>query len=123
MSNFNIGINFSNDPSGRFYSDTKNRSGEEFREVYFRKLLSQLSGSEKITFILDDGVEGYGSSFLTEGFAGVVTYGYMEAQDLQKKISFRYSDEDFSFYEEKIRQYIDEAKFGSEKYVSSRPKV
>lgn len=121
MSDFNIGKNFSDDPSGRFYSDTKSRSGEVFREEYFKVLLDDLSGNEKINFILDDGVEGYGSSFLTEGFAGIVTYGHMKAEDLLKKISFSYEDEDFSFYKDKIIQYINEANFDSETYCSSRP--
>ncbi|MCG7586492.1 STAS-like domain-containing protein [Photobacterium sp. OFAV2-7] len=121
MSIFNIGKQFSDDPSGRFYSDTKKRSGEEFREVHFRSLLAELKNNEKIIFILDDGVEGYGSSFLTEGFAGIVTYGYMQASALKDKIDFKYDDDDFSFYKEKIIQYIDEAEFGSEKYISTRP--
>lgn len=123
MSVFNIGLQFSQEPSGRYYSDTNKRSGEAFREEFLRKELEALQPDEKITFIMDDGVEGYGSSFLTEGFAGIVKYGYMQASEFKRKIEFQYSDSDFKFYADKIIQYISEAQFNSKKYVPTKPKT
>lgn len=120
MTKFNIGKQFSDEPSGRFYSDTGPRSGEAFREDKLLQLLAKLEPGEKINFLLDDNVDGYGSSFLTEGFAGVVNYGYMQKDELKSKLAFSYNNDDFSFYEDKIFQYIDEAIFGSLTYISSK---
>ncbi|WP_141226321.1 DUF4325 domain-containing protein [Photobacterium sanguinicancri] len=75
MAMLNIGTDFSLTPAGRFYSDGSG-SGEEFREECLRVKLLALNNNEKLTIILDDGVDGYGSSFLVEGFAGMVKYGY-----------------------------------------------
>ncbi|PMG39312.1 DUF4325 domain-containing protein [Vibrio breoganii] len=120
MSVFNIGKQFSDDPQGRFYTDGQG-SGEEFREDHLKVELGKLKVNEKLTIILDDEVDGYGSSFLTEGFAGMVKYGYMDKETLLSKLKFSYSDEDFAFYEKKIRQYVNEAKFASDKYVPTQP--
>lgn len=120
MSIFNIGKQFSDDPQGRFYKDGQG-SGEEFREEYLRVKLDELKANEQLTIILDDNVDGYGSSFLTEGFAGMVKYGYIDKDSLLAKLKFSYSDDDFAFYEKKIRQYISEAIFNSVNYVPTRP--
>lgn len=116
MSEFNIGEKFSNEPSGRFYSDTGSRSGESFREDHLKKLIKDLKPNEKVTFILDDDVDTYGSSFLTEGFAGMVKYGYITSKELLSKINFSYSDSDYEFYADKAKQYISEAKYDSVVY-------
>lgn len=116
MSVFNMGKQFSTDPAGRFYKDGDG-SGEEFREEYLRKGISELVGSEKLEIIMDDGLEdGYGSSFLTEGFAGMVKYGYIEADELLSKLKFSFSDEDYSFYCDRAIEYIEASKFDSEVY-------
>ena len=120
MSVFNIGKQFSDDPQGRFYKDGQG-SGEEFRENHLKVELGKLKVDEKLTIILDDNVDGYGSSFLTEGFAGMVKYGYMERSTLLSKLKFSYCDNDFAFYEKKILQYVNEAKFNSEIYVPTQP--
>lgn len=122
MSKFNIGSQFSNEPSGRFYSDTGPRSGEAFREDHLKGLIEALEPKGKIIFILDDDVDTYGSSFLTEGFAGMVKFGYIRAVDLLEKIDFEYNDSDYAFYAEKAKQYIREAKFNSKEYVKSNKK-
>ena len=98
MIEFDIGEQFSRDPVGRFYSETSSNnrsnldSGEAFREEKLRPLLLDLPNDEKIKFILDNDVESYGSSFLVEGFAGIVKYGYMKADVLLSLIEFQYSD-------------------------------
>jgi hypothetical protein len=124
---FDIGDKFSKDPVGRFYNENKGSSkknnissGEAFREEKLRGLLDNLVENQKINFILDNDVEAYGSSFLVEGFAGIVKYGYMESDLLLSKIEFQYSDPDFEFYENKIKQYIQEAKFNCKTYESTK---
>ena len=121
MKSIDIGSDFSVDPSGRFYTDGKGKSGEEFRERILMPALNELKKDEKIIFTLDNGVESYGSSFLTEAFAGAVKYGYIEADSLLAKIQFKYTDSEFSFFEDKIRKYIKEAKFNSKVYQSTLP--
>lgn len=122
MSEFNIGKQFSDDPQGRFYEDGQG-SGEEFREKHLRKELENLKDDEFLTIILDDNVDGYGSSFLSEGFAGMVKYGYMEKNILLSKLKFSYSDNDFSFYEKKVREYINKSIHNSVEYKPTKPLV
>lgn len=121
---FNIGKDFSLDPIGRFYSDAtvgnNMASGECFREEFLLDRLRQLTPSEKLEIILDDGVEGYGSSFLVEGFAGVVKYGYYRADDFLEKIEIKYSNPDFLFYKNKIVEYIKKANYSSVIYESTK---
>ncbi|KAB1502356.1 DUF4325 domain-containing protein [Cronobacter sakazakii] len=115
MKTLKIGSEFSKVPRGRYRSDG-NASGERFREDFLRKRLTLLSSGEKLRIVIDDDVEGYGSSFLVEGFAGMVKYGYMQAAELLGKIEINYTNPDFEFYKKKIEQYINEAKFNSKSY-------
>lgn len=121
MSELNIGQEFSLDPVGRYYDDGDS-SGEKFREKCLTPRLRALKDGEKLIIVLDDGVEAYGSSFLTEGFAGIVKYGYFTADQVIEKIQFKYTDPDFSFFKGKIIQYLNEASFNSKKYVSTKDK-
>ncbi|MFP1827479.1 STAS-like domain-containing protein [Lonsdalea quercina] len=118
MNKLNIGHEFSKVPRGRFRTDG-DASGERFREDYLRKRINNLKKGEKLTIIIDDQVEGYGSSFLVEGFAGMVKYGYTQADELMNKIEIIHTIPDFSFYKKKIEQYINEAEFDSKKYRPS----
>lgn len=117
----NIGERFSQTPSGRFYKDMTESSGEEFREEVLLPLLLELAEKQKIEIILDDQVEGYGSSFLVEGFAGIVKYGYMTKAELLNKIEIKFSDPDFELFHDKIFEYIGKASFNSVQYVSTKP--
>ena len=119
MAKLDIGKEFNDEPSGRFYTDGPG-SGEEFREEYLRKMLKGLGCNEKLTIILDNNVDGFGSSFLVEGFAGVVKYGYMQPNKLLESLEFRFEDPDFEFYKSKIIQYISEAEFNSEVYEPTK---
>lgn len=121
MAEFNIGNEFSHDPAGRIYKDGPG-NGERFREEYLKEKIALLAKNETLLIILDDDVETYGSSFLTEGFAGMVKYGYIEADDLLKKLLFKYSNPDYEFYVRKIKKYVKEAHFDSKQYVSSKEK-
>ncbi|WP_313772595.1 STAS-like domain-containing protein [Enterobacter huaxiensis] len=123
MSNLvlNIGEKFSQTPSGRFYTDMTESSGEQFREEVLLPLLNSLDANQKIDIILDDNVEGYGSSFLVEGFAGVIKYGYMTKEQLKSKINIIYSDPDFELFKEKIYEYLSKAAYNSREYVSTKP--
>jgi hypothetical protein len=115
MKTLNIGKDFSKDPAGRFRSDGQG-NGEAFREDFLKNAILSLNAGEKLKIIIDDGVEGYGSSFLTEGFAGMVKYGYIAGDELIEKIEIIYTDEDFEFYKVKIIEYIKQARFNSETY-------
>lgn len=119
MAEINIGTEFSRDPAGRYYTDGAG-SGEEFREEHLLPALKKLSNDEVLDIIIDDDVEGYGSSFLVEGFAGVVKFGHYQGDELLKKINIKFSEPDFSFYKDKIIQYIKEAQFNSKTYTPSR---
>jgi len=115
-----VGSEFSSLPSGRFYSDQTGSSGEQFREELLRKKLNELESGEKLLIILDENVEGYGSSFLVEAFAGMVKYGYMRKNELLSKLEFKFSDSDFDFFKKRIIQYINEATFDSKVYLSTK---
>ncbi|WP_337014156.1 STAS-like domain-containing protein [Pantoea sp. AS142] len=116
-----IGERFSQTPSGRFYTDMTKSSGEEFREEVLLPLLRSLNNNQKIDIVLDDDVEGYGSSFLVEGFAGIIKYGYMTREELINKINVIYSDPDFKLFKEKIFEYINKAAYKSKPYISTKP--
>lgn len=116
MKQFKISEHFSSDPYGRFKSDnidSPHKTGEAFREDYLKPLLESLGSDEKLEIILDDGVESYSASFLSEGFGGIVTDGYMTNDELLNKIEITYSDEDFGFFKNKIVEYIVNAKYNS----------
>lgn len=115
MNVLNIGKEFSEDPAGRHYDDGP-ASGEHFRENYLVVRLQELGENELLRIIIDDGVEAYGSSFLSEAFGGVIKFGYLTKDELLGKISIEYTDEDFSFYENRIKKYIEEANYNSVVY-------
>lgn len=119
MKTLNIGKQFSTDPIGRFRTDG-DRSGEAFREDYLKPSINDLEPGEKLRIIIDDGIESYGSSFLSEGFAGMVKYGYITSQELLSKIDIIYSNEDFEFFKNKILEYISKSKYNSKTYEPSK---
>ncbi|RUO18914.1 STAS-like domain-containing protein [Aliidiomarina haloalkalitolerans] len=114
----NIGAEFSVDPAGRYYSDG-DASGEAFREEYLLPALRKLEKGEKLTIILDDGIESYGSSFLSEAFGGIVKHGYFDSKTLLNLIEIKFSNEEFAFFKDRIITYVNESKFNSEKYTRS----
>jgi len=118
----NIGKSFSKVPSGRFWTDG-DYSGEAFREETLLPIIRSLSENETVDIILDDGVEGYGSSFLTEAFAGIVKYGYMDSNELLRKINLIANKVDFIFFRDKAITYIKQAKFNSKDYKSTKHKA
>jgi hypothetical protein len=114
MQCINVGKDFSDHPIGR-YRDDGLESGQVFREDYLIPKLKNLNEGEKLEIVLDDGVEGYGSSFLVEAFAGVVKVGFMRSEELLERLTFKYTDNDFEFFEKKIKEYILEANYQSVK--------
>lgn len=111
-----IGNSFYDDPSGRFYTDGDG-NGEEFREEVLKPLFDKF---EKVIVNIDENVEGYGSSFLVESFAGLVKYGYFTKDELLGKLGIEYSDPDFEFYRNRILKYINEASYKTKKYSSTK---
>ncbi|MEL7594476.1 STAS-like domain-containing protein [Aeromonas veronii] len=119
-----IGNQFHNDPSGRYYTDGDG-SGEEFREEVLRPLL-ECKSIDKITINISRNVEGYGSSFLVEAFGGLIKYGYFKSNFVDNKIELSVDEEDlddYSFYKDRILEYIRSAKFNSQKYISTKNKA
>jgi len=125
MKYIDIGEDYTNTPAGRFYKDKNNKkgSGEEFRETMLLPALSSLDTGEKLTVIIDNNVEGYGSSFLSEGFAGVVKYGHMDSHELLEKLIIQYTDPDFEFFKNRILEYIKNSSFASEQYQSTKTSI
>ncbi|HIF9351548.1 TPA: STAS-like domain-containing protein [Photobacterium damselae] len=118
MKMYNIGKQFDDEPASRYYTDTQNRSAEVFRERVLKPLLID-QYVEPIVFILDDDVEGYGSSFLTESFAGLVKYGYIQAHELQSRFKLAFKNPMFRFYADRIRDFINESIYHYEEYNTS----
>lgn len=118
MKTISIGKQFSDDPSGRFYSDG-NGSGEEFREEI---LIPALRKHSHITVDISTDVEGYGSSFLSEAFGGLVKYGYFTADTLSQILTIKVSEDMiiYNFYKEKILSYIKESNYDSDVYISTK---
>lgn len=96
----NIARDFSRYPYGRSrkYSHT---SGEKFRDEV---LLPAFHKFEEITVELD-GVEGYGSSFLDEAFAGLIRTSNLDKSIVLQKLRF-VSKDDPSLIKE-IMSYIE----------------
>ncbi|QUN05352.1 STAS-like domain-containing protein [Shewanella yunxiaonensis] len=111
-----IGMNFSSDPSGRYYTDGDG-SGEEFREEVLKPLLEK---KDKIEIDIEKNVDGYGSSFLVEAFGGLIKHGYFTSDEVLSKIVTTCKTDDYKFYQNKIEQYIKQALYNSEKYVSTK---
>lgn len=115
MNIINVGKDFSEVPAGRYVDDGP-YNGETFREKFLKDVvLNSEKYSLPVKIILDDDVEGYGSSFLNEAFGGLVRKGYAKPEKVLASFLFQYSNEDFSYYKDRIISYINEAEFGSEK--------
>ncbi len=121
MKTIYIGKQFSDDPSGRFYTDG-NGSGEEFREEI---LIPALRKHSHIIIDISTNVEGYGSSFLSEAFGGVVKYGYFTSDTLINSLTLKVGEDMsiYNFYKEKIITYIKDSSFSSEKYITTKDKA
>ena len=94
----NIGKDFSTEPSGRHMKDGKN-SGESLRENFLIPMMNNLKKNEKLTIILDDGVNYYSSAFLDEAFTRLVEICGCDPLD---KLEFKYENPDFEFYKNSI---------------------
>ncbi|PTB84685.1 DUF4325 domain-containing protein [Pseudidiomarina aestuarii] len=116
---YNVGIEFSPDPAGRFYTDG-DASGEQFREEVLLDKLKKININEKLIIVLDDGIESYGSSFLSEAFGGLVKYGYFRPNFLLDTLRFEYSDPEFKFFEDRIKKYITDSSYASKEYVTTK---
>lgn len=119
MKTLYIGKYFSDDPAGRYYTDGDG-SGEEFREEVLKPLFDK---ADQVIINIDQNVEGYGSSFLVEAFAGLIKHGYFTKEEILKKLEVKFNDPDFEFYKKKIYQYLNEASYNSVKYESTKSKA
>lgn len=100
-----IAQDYSKAPAGRFITDGPN-SGERFRNDL---LAPALKNNDKVIVVID-GVEGYGSSFLEEGFGGLIRELKFKKGDLKKKLVVKYSEPAFKMYFDMIWDYIEQVK-------------
>jgi hypothetical protein len=101
---YDIGKQFSEAPAGRYLSDG-DFSAESFRENILVPAINSLQQGDKLELTIDN-VEGYGASFLNEAFGGTVRKGYISSAELLKVLELKYTDDDFSYFKDKIIQYI-----------------
>ena len=101
MLNISIASDFSRYPGGRYKSDGPH-SGERFREDV---LLPRIRAGEPFVIRLD-GTLGYGSSFLEEGFGGLVRVHGISPALIRKLATFESADKSLI---QEIWRYIDDA--------------
>ncbi len=99
-----ISDDFSKYPIGRDDSDGK-FNGERFR----KDVLVPALNSFAIVSIDLDGPKGYGSSFLEEGFGGLIRKEGFEKNRLKEKLEITYSDPVYKIYKDQIWEFINEA--------------
>lgn len=104
MKRIAIASDFSDAPWGRFPEDG-DFCGEIFRKTV---LLPALKESESVEVSLD-GAEGFGSSFLDEGFAGLIVKEGLSKNDVKNRLSIVTSNTEFQIYVDSIWRYIEEA--------------
>jgi hypothetical protein len=97
-----IAEDFSIEPAGRYYSDGP-FSGQKFRKEY---LIESLRDYDKV-IVNFDGIEGSGSSFLDEAFAGLINKEGFSQEQLHNILEL-ISNEDPSVIAE-VWSYIDSA--------------
>ena len=99
---------FSDDPFGRFPSDSNpefgDSSGESFRNRHMKPALEKYS---RVHVDLNGNI--YGSSWLEEAFGGLVRKGYFRANELKQKLTVSH---DLESYVVAVWHYIDRAEFG-----------
>ncbi|WP_442527656.1 STAS-like domain-containing protein [Shewanella frigidimarina] len=102
----NLAKDFSPNPFGRYRSDGPN-SAERFRDDVLKNALNKCKQeNDKLSVYLDDVPIGLGSSFLDEGFAGLVFKGYFTVDELKSLLEIKSED---SSYSQEIWSYIEEA--------------
>lgn len=97
---------FSKFPFGRNSPDDGMFTGQKFRDDVLKPVLDKLQDGDKINVDLDGVVVGIGSSFLSEGFGGLVKKGYISKDKLLDVLIITSEDET---YKVEIQRYISEA--------------
>ena len=105
---YNLAKEFSTTPFGRDSNDGKN-SGERFRPILIELLNTCKKNNEQLTIDLDDVPIGIGSSFLDEGFAGVVRCKAFTEKQFHKLTIIKSIDVS---YIEEINEYVNDAENG-----------
>lgn len=109
MTTITLADDFSPFPGGRFRSDGP-FSGELFRDdLLLPKLREAIECGELLTVVLD-GVAGLPSSFLEEGFGGILRIApEMTAKKVLQSLRFKFENPLFKRYEIMISDYISRA--------------
>ena len=102
---YNLATEFSEIPFGRYLSDGAN-SAERLQQILIPILQECKNKNEILTVQLDDVPIGIPSSFLEEGFVGIIRNSDLTPNDLRKLLVLE--TEDLSYIEE-VNSYIDDA--------------
>lgn len=95
---------FSPYPAGRFRKDGP-FSGEAFREDFLRP---KLEGGGEVEIVIDD-VAGLPSSFWEEVFGGLVRRGYLEPEEVRRRIFITTSDPPLKTFQRLAYVFAEEA--------------
>lgn len=98
---------FSSTPGPRRISEG-DFSGELFRELCLEPKLKEAIEKNKILFIDLDGTSGFGTSFLEEGFGGLIRINKYSYEDIIAHIELKSDDEEY--IKEDIMAYLEDAK-------------
>jgi hypothetical protein len=109
MTTISLANDFSPFPGGRFRSDGP-FSGEVFRDdILLPKLREAIDSGEPLILVLD-GVAGLPSSFLEEGFGGILRIApEMTAKNILLNLRFEFQNPLFKRYESMISDYVSRA--------------
>lgn len=101
---YNLAKDFSKIPFGRHTSDGAN-SAERLRNILIPLLIECKEKNEILTVELDDVPIGIPSSFLEEGFAGIIRNSHFTSNDLRTLL---FLDTEDKSYIEEVNSYIDD---------------
>jgi hypothetical protein len=115
MAIISLANDFSQFPGGRFRSDGP-FSGEVFRDDVLLPLLRKaLASNQTLTLVLD-GVAGLPSSFLEEGFGGILRKApEISARELLITLKFEFKNPLFQRYVTMISDYVTRAERAKQK--------
>lgn len=103
---YSIAKEFSRTPGPRYEREGQ-FSGEKFRKEYFYpRLLKAIKDNEELLVDLD-GVAGFGTSFLEEGFGGLIRENGLELTVILKHVKFKSDEEDYLI--DDINSYLKQA--------------
>ena len=105
MKQIRVAEQFSEFPLGRVPEDGPN-NGEKFRKVL---LVPALQNDDQVVDVFLDGTKGYPSSFLEEGFGGLVRSEGFSVDELTRRLRITAIAPEYQTYVGEIWEYIAQA--------------